>query len=440
MQEKMEVQYMVVSFSHKNVDIATREKLSFSQEEIVPFLQEINVCDSIRESILLCTCNRVELYVSMIDKKRAREHIYECFCTHKNIALEDIKNIALMRLNQYAIYHIFSVASSLDSLVIGETQITGQLKLAYKLAFENALCAKDMTRLMHFAFKCAASVRKETDISAHSVSVASTAVRMAEQKLALCDKTLENLPVLVIGSGEMGRLACKHLQNANAQITLVSRTKENARKLALELDSSINIESWEHLEQLLGQYEVLFSATSAPNCIIQSKMVQVSQKQRWWFDLALPRDIEIIQMENLHIFCVDDLEEIVQEHKNAREDSAKKAQKILERYSVEFFKWLQTLGIDPIIKHIRYLAKQSALKELDRAVKKGFLPASYQQNVEKILHGAFNTFLHQPTIRLKQASENPQGDPIIEAMKNVFDISDDVVMLNGYKCEKDTIF
>ena len=123
---------------------------------------------------------------------------------------------------------------------------------------------------------------------------------------------------------------------------------------------------------------------------------------------------------------------------NLRDESAKEAHKILESYTRDFFTWLQTLSVEPVIKHIRYLAKQSSLKELDRAIKKGFLPEKYRQNVEKILHGAFNSFLHNPTMRLRQASESHQGDPIIEAMKSMFDIGDEVVMLSNYKCEKDT--
>lgn len=441
MQEKMQMQYMVVSFSHKKVDIAMREKLSVKEEKIVPFLHEINACDAIRESVLLCTCNRVELYVGMHDRKSAREHIFECFAKSSTLPVEQVREIALLRLNEYAIYHIFGVASSLDSLVVGETQITGQLKSAYKLAFDNALCAKDMTRLMHFAFKCAASVRKETDISANSVSIASTAVFMAHKKLCEDLQYIESLPVLVIGSGEMGRLVCKHLLNMKAKITLVSRTLYNAKALSGELGADkIHIESYENLPQLVNAFPLLFSATSAQGYIITKDMIVSNKERRYFFDLALPRDIESLNDENVSVFCVDDLQEVVQEHKNAREESAKEAHKIVERFTSNFFTWLQTLSVEPVIKHIRFLAKQSALKELDRAVKKGFLPEEYRDNVEKILHNAFNTFLHQPTMRLRQASESHHGDPVIEVMKSMFDINDEIIMLNGYKCEKDTTF
>lgn len=441
MEEKVQMEYMVVSFSHKNVEIDMRERLSIKESEMLPFLREITHNEAISECILLCTCNRVEFYVSVHDKKRALAHIYQTLSAFKGIDVAHLEQIAVVRLNEYAIYHIFGVASSLDSLVVGETQITGQLKNAYKFAFDNGFCSKDMTRLMHFAFKCAASIRQQTNISSHSVSVASTAVYMAEQTLQKQGKTLAALPVLVVGSGEMGRLVCKHLLNTKAHIMLISRTQSHAKALADELNTKdIHIESWERLEQILNDFAVIFSATSAPKCVISAPMVQERNFPRWWFDLALPRDIESIQHKNVQIFCVDDLQEVVQEHKDARQESAKEAHRILEGFVVEFFTWLQTLSIEPVIKHIRFLAKQSCLKELDRAIKKGFIPSEYRSNVEKILHGAFNTFLHNPTMRLRQASETPQGDPIIEAMKSMFDINDEIVMLNNFKCEKDTTF
>lgn len=239
----------------------------------------------------------------------------------------------------------------------------------------------------------------------------------------------------------MGRLVCKHLLNMKAHITLISRTQKNAQSLSAELNTSqICVESYEKLPQLLGQFSLIFSATSAQGYVITKDMITPSQNMQWFFDIALPRDIESISYENVHIFCVDDLQEVVQEHREAREESAKNAHKIVEEFTSHFFTWLQTLSVEPVIKHIRYLAKESSIKELDRAVKKGFLPVEYRDNVEKILHGAFNNFLHQPTMRLRQASETHHGDPIIEAMKSMFDISDEIVMLNGYKCEKDTTF
>nr|QGT50369.1 glutamyl-tRNA reductase [uncultured Helicobacter sp.] len=443
MNERIQTQFMVMSFSHKNAAIDIREKLNFATEQIVPFLQKICASEAIKEAILLCTCNRVEIYTSILDRRMARDHIYQCLTQEKQISLESLQDIVHIYLNQYAIYHIFCVASSLDSLVVGETQITGQLKVAYKLSYDHALCSKDMTRLMHFAFKCAAHVRAHTDISSNSVSVASAAVNMAEQKLQEKGESLDSVEVLLIGSGEMGRLVAKHLSNHQAKITLLNRSEHNAQNLAQEIKANmpaypIVVKPYEILRESLKTHRVVFVATTAKDYVIKSDMIVPHHDRRLYFDLSVPRNIETMAIPHTEIYSVDDLQEIVDQNKTSRQESAKVGLKIVDQFTADFFKWLQTLSIDPIIKQMRYLAKQSAMKELERAIKKGYLPQEYEKNVEKILHGAFNTFLHQPTMRLRQASENPQGDPIIEATKNIFDISDDVVMLNGYKCEKDT--
>lgn len=442
MSEKIQVQYMVMSFSYKSADITLREALSFESEEGLRFLREVNACEGVCESVLLSTCNRTEIYLSAVDTKAAKAHIFSTLARLKSLELENLKAHCNFYVNQGAIYHTFCVASSLDSLVLGETQITGQLKSAYKLAFDNALCGKDMTRLMHFAFKCAASVRQQTEISSQSVSVASACVELADSKLEERGESLKGRRVLVIGSGEMGRLVCKHLQPYNAAITLLNRNQARAQNLIAELESpctpTIAYAPLGLLEQILGDYDVIFSATGANGYIIPQSLVGKYVESTLYFDLALPRDIE--PTDGAQIFCVDDLEQIVSSHRQAREQSATLARKVVEGFVLEFFRWIQTLSIDPVIKQMRQLAKDSALRELERAIKKGYIPESYRHNVEKILHGAFNTFLHKPTMRLRQASENPQGDPVIEALKSIFDISDEVVMLHSYKCERDTTF
>ena len=346
MNEKIQTQFMVVSFSHKNTTIDLREKLNFDKDQIVPFLQKICASEAIREAILLSTCNRVEIYASILDRRIARKHIYQCLSEEKHIPIQEIQNLCDIRLNQYAIYHIFCVASSLDSLVVGETQITGQLKVAYKLSFDHALCSKDMTRLMHFAFKCAANVRMHTDISSTSVSVASAAVNMAAQKLQEKGESLDSKEVLVIGSGEMGRLTLKHLLNYRTKITLLSRHIQHAQALAQELQCgcpghSIEVKPYNELEKYLMDYRVLFTATSAKHCIITADMIKLSKQERLWFDLAVPRDIESITMPHLSIYGVDDLQEIVEQNKSFRQESAKVGLKIVEKFTADFFRWLK---------------------------------------------------------------------------------------------------
>ncbi len=443
MQEQREIQYIVVSFSHKHIDIALREKLAFGDEEKLAFLRALCEHSAIKEAMLLSTCNRVEVYASVLEAKAAREYILENLQKFKHIPTEQLRELADIRLNQYAIYHTFSVASSLDSLVVGETQITGQLKDAYRFAYENLLCGKDLTRLVHYAFKCAAQVRNSVDISSSHTSVAGAAIHMLMLRFKECGESLDSKHIVVLGAGEMGVLALKHLAKHNVRLTLINRNLQNAKEalanLAQEIGRKIELAPFGDLQALIDRADVLVSATGAPHSVINAEMIRPSVHKRVWFDLAVPRDIEEVQVENLEIYRIDDLQVLIARNKLQREENAKDGYKIVEQCTQEFFKWLQTLSVDPIIKHMRALAKDSSLKELDRAVKKGFLPSEYRQNVEKILHNAFNTFLHKPTMRIKEAGESINSDPIIEAVKSIFDINDEIVMLNPYKCEEHLI-
>lgn len=442
-------QFMSMSFSHKNTDIALREKLNFDNSQIVPFLQKLKECSDIKEAILLATCNRVEIYLSVFERRAARDFVFSALSEFKGVESKKLREICDIALNQGAIYHIFCVSSSLDSVVVGETQITGQLKVAYKIAFDNMICGKDMTRLMHYAFKCAAAVRQQTGISSSSISVASAALNFAYQNLQSKNISTESKNILIIGCGEMGRLSAKHAITKGANITLVNRHIDKANNLYNEIKeectkiySNIKVEEFKNLANFINDFDIVVVATSSNSPIITQELLEKKENFRIFLDLSIPRNIATnldSQVLNLSVFCVDDLSKIVESNKAKRESSAKLALKIIEQFSVDFFKWLQTLGIDPVIKQMRALAKQSCMKEIDRAIKKGFIPKEYEKSLEKILHGAFNTFLHNPTMRLKAAGENAYGDPIIEAIKNIFDISDDIVMLEGYKCEKDNI-
>jgi glutamyl-tRNA reductase len=165
-------------------------------------------------------------------------------------------------------------------------------------------------------------------------------------------------------------------------------------------------------------------------------MIEDVSFKRYFFDIAVPRDIEIDENDKISVYAVDDLEEIVTANLALREQQAKIAYSIVGNSTVEFFKWLQTLSVDPIIKQLRDKAKECSLKEIERAIKKGNLPLEYKENVEKILHYAFNSFLHHPTKTLKEVAEKPEADTIVQSIQEVFDINEDVTKrINMYKCE-----
>lgn len=426
------MQYLVVSFSHKNTDIATREKLSLNQERVrLRVYEDLIKKDSINELIILSTCNRVEIIASVKDPFKATDIILNELSIISQINLDELEGRADVYEDNGAIHHIFSVASALDSLVIGETQIAGQLKMAFKEAFEKGYASVKLSRVMHFAFKCAAEVRNSTDISRNPVSIASAAVALAKDILG----NLGGYTALVLGAGEMGKLAAKHLLTNGCNVILIGRDLEKTKNIAKELGEGVRAESNENLKSLINRYRLFFTATSSKEPVVTRYMVEKKDFKRYWFDMAVPRDIEEFEFENIELFVVDDLKEIVNKNLALRESQAREAYKIVGRYTKEFFKWLQTLSIDPIIKAIREKARDVSISEINKALKKGYIPKEFEEEVAKIVHNAFNRFLHQPTKNLKSVADNPSGDTIIESVKFIFNLNGEEYQLNKYKCE-----
>ncbi len=425
--------YLTLSFTHKNTDIEIREKLAFnSDEKSEDFQKKLVNFNSINESIILSTCNRVEIILSVSSCEDAIEYVFKELSRFSGISLEELEGRGDIYEDNGAIHHLFSVISSLDSLVIGETQIVGQLKDAYRFSYERGFCDQKLSRAMHHAFKCAAAVRSSTDISKSPISVSSVAVAKAKEIFG----NLGGFTSLLVGAGEMSELAAKHLIAQGVNVIIINRSIDRAEELAERLGDMATVASYSKLPELINRYRLLFSATGAPHTVITKDMVEEVDFERYWFDIAVPRDIEELDMKNLHIFAVDDLKEIVTKNLAQREEEAKTAYSIVGKATVEFFKWLQTLSVDPIIKEMREKAKECSLRELNRAVKKGYIDEAYSDEVMSILHHAFNAFLHTPTKNLKAVAEKAEADTIVQAVQYIFDINEESSKkLNIYKCE-----
>lgn len=431
-----DLHYATLGFNHHKTPIELREKLAFCGEaEISKFLRTLLEDSShlISEVLLISTCNRTEFFFFTQDFDSSCQLILEALSKTKNLPLEQLKSVAQAYYSTEAIHHIFAVASSLDSAVIGETQIAGQLKDAYRFAYENHFCAKEMTRVTHFAFKTAAKVRRQTQISSNAISVASVAAQKAR---SLQQEYNKDPRALVVGSGEMGMLAAKHLIGDGFCVCILSRDPSRIEWK----HQNLTLDSLENLDRILENYPIVISATGALGSIINEDSLRYLKRdgKRFYFDLAVPRDIEISQKKSLElgieIFSVDDLKLVSEQNLVQRQESLSKAYQIVGLATMEFVQWLQTLGIEPLIKNIRELAKNASSKEIDRAIKKGYIPKEMQFHVEKILHQAFNVFLHKPTQVLREHSTRQESDIIIESMKTIFGI-DEGVLINAYQCE-----
>lgn len=425
--------YLTISFTHKNTEIKVREKLSFvNEEKRVNFIEKLQDKKCINETIILSTCNRVEIVASASECDQAIECIFTELSIISNVPKEELQSRADIYEDNGAIHHLFSVAASLDSLVIGETQIVGQLKDAFKFSTDAGYCGQKLSRAMHHMFRCAASVRASTEISKNPISVSSVAVSQAKDLIG----DLKGCTAVLVGAGEMSALAAKHLISSGVKVIIVSMRLVKAEELAEELGECASAQPLSMLKELLNKHNLLFSATSAPHHVITKSMVESRDFERYWFDIAVPRDIEDFTMDGVNIYAVDDLEEIVTKNLALREDEAKVAFTIVGRATMEFFKWLQTLSIDPIIKELRDKARVCSENELERAIKKGYIPAEHKESIQKILHSAFNAFLHTPTKNLKEFAEKPESDVLVQSIQQIFDMDEEEIKrINTYKCE-----
>jgi len=407
--------YIVVSFNYKNSDVVQRGKLAILPDYYNEFRQY-------GEVIIVSTCNRIEILM---------------FAELLNPILTKITQLtgveasnAFIYKGKEAIRHIFNVLSGLDSMVLGETQITGQYKEAFLKAYEEEGVKKNLSRLMHYGFRVAKRVRNETEISAKPVSVASISVKKAKEVIG----DLGGYSAVVVGAGDTSRIICKHLEKQGVNIVLLNRTYENAIALKEEIhDVNVDVHSIEKLPKFINQYRLLFTATSSNDAIITREMIEDKSFRRYWFDLAIPSDICEVENENIILYRVDDLRDISEENLKSKENEKQKALNIVEEMVEEYLVFLQTSEINPILKELRNKAEEISQDVIQNAIKKKYIKSEDKKAIEKLVHTAFKRFLHNPTITLKQNANEPQIDMLLSSIKKLFKIDDNLLDIN--KCE-----
>ena len=299
----------------------------------------------------------------------------------------------------------------MDSLVVGETQIAGQLKDAFRFAYDNGYCGQKLSRAMHYAFRCAAEIRNLTNISSKPVSIASVAVTKLRDVL----NDLEGKKALVIGVGEMSEITAKHLISNGVEVHIINRTREHAEQLAISCGAKVK--DFNDLAKLVNEYEILFTATSSKDPIITDEIIKSCDFNRYWFDMALPRDISFSHGENINLFVIDDLKSIVSENITLREDEAKRSYAIIGRQTMQFYEWLRTLSVEPLIKEIYEHAQTAAQKETERVISHGYIPKEYEKEILKMNQQVLKRFLHEITHKIRQISGESNADTMIESIK-----------------------
>jgi len=425
--------YQVISFNHKNCEQVAREKLAFAtDDEKRVMLSKLTGFDFIQEAYIVSTCNRMEIVLSTKDAFSSYHAVLGLLSLKSGLSFYELKGMDGRYDEAEAISHIFSVVSSLESIVIGESQITGQVKDAFRFSFQNKTAGRDLNRVISYAVKCAAEVRNVTNISKHPISIASVAVTKAHQ---IYGANISGMTGVIVGAGEMGIIAAKNLLRLDCDVLLLGREKEKIAAIAKKLGDNVRFDTMDNFHKHLNRYRLLFSATSSKETVIKSSMIENRDLDRVWFDMAIPRDIEEMELEKLQLFRIDDLKAISKENYDLKEEQATRAVDIIEKYKDEFYKWLRKLSIEPVIKEMRLQATSAIEKELERAIKKKFVPREYRENIEKMAEQMFNRFLHDATQNLRQCSSESNSTKRVDAIKDIFKISTDNVDLSKYKKE-----
>lgn len=425
--------YQVVSFNHKNCEQIAREKLAFAtDDEKRAMLSKLTGFDFIQEVYIVSTCNRMEIVVSTKDAFSSYHAVLGLLSLKSGLSFYELKGMDGRYDEAEAISHIFSVVSSLESIVIGESQITGQVKDAFRFSFQNGTAGRELNRVISYAVKCAAEVRNVTNISKHPISIASVAVTQAHQ---IYGANISGMTGVIVGAGEMGIIAAKNLLRLDCDVLLLGRDKDKIEAIAKGLGDNVRFDTMDNFHKYLNRYRLLFSATSSKETVIKPSMIENRDLDRVWFDMAIPRDIEEMKLEKLQLFRIDDLKAISKENYALKEEQATRAVDIVEKYKDEFYKWLRKLSIEPVIKEMRLQAKFAINKELERAIKKKFVPREYRENIEKMAEQMFNRFLHDATQNLRQCSSESSSTKRVDAIKDIFKISTENVDLSKYKKE-----
>jgi glutamyl-tRNA reductase len=425
--------YQVVSFNHKNCEQIAREKLAFStDDEKKSMLFKLTGFDFIEEAYIVSTCNRVEIVVATKDAFSSYHAILGLLSLRSGLSFYELKGMDGRYDDGEAILHIFSVVSSLESIVIGESQITGQVKDAYRFSFQNQTANRKLNRVISYALKCAAEVRNVTNISKHPLSIPSVAVTQAHK---IYGDNISGMTAVIIGAGEMGLIAAKNLLRLDCDVLLLGRDREKVERIAKELGANVRSDTMESLHKYLNRYRLLFSATSSKDTIIKPSMVESDNLDRVWFDMAIPRDIDDMQLKKLQLFRIDDLKAISKENYSLKEEQAKLAVDIVEKYKAEFYKWLRALSIEPVIKDMRLQVKDAIESELNRAIDKRFVPQEYRANMQKMAEQMFNRFLHDATQNLRRCSSESNSTKRVDAIKDIFAITVDDKNVKQYKTE-----
>lgn len=410
---------ITLGINHKTAPLDLRERLAFTPQTLPEALLSLKKLKHVSEASILSTCNRTEIYcVTTEDNDQA---IIQWFSKFHGVDANKIKEHLYLHAHEETIRHAMEVVCGLDSMVLGEPQITGQMKDAYALANENGTIGLLLGKLFQRAFAVSKQVRTDTDIGSNPVSVAFAAVSLAKQIFG----DLKQTTVLLVGAGETIELTTRHLYAQGVRnIIIANRSVERAQKLADEFDGeAINLQ---HIGTHLHRSDIVIASTASPLPIIGKGTVERALKQRkrepiFMVDLAVPRDIEpeVNELDDIYLYSVDDLQSVIEENMENRQQAALQAHEIINVQVENFLDWQRSLGAVDVIAQIRQHTQNISNDVLNKAKKQLASGQNAEEVLDYLAHTITNKFLHQPSTYLRQASQDDRDD-ILNLAQNLF--------------------
>jgi glutamyl-tRNA reductase len=411
------MQVITVGVSHKTAPVEVRERLALLPEELPPALEALGRL--MPEGAILTTCNRTEVYAITEDARQA-EALAAFLASVHGLDLDALRPSLYRYEQEQAVQHLFSVACGIDSMILGETEIMGQVRGALVAASEAERVSKTLSRLFHHALRTGRRARVETAISRHGLSVSYAAVQMARQVFG----GLERCRVLVISAGEAGKLTAKTLRDSGAaEVGVANRTRPRAAALAQELGG--RVVEFEAIGPALADFDIVISATASARYVLPADLVARAMERRagrplCLIDIAVPRDVdpESRKIPGVYLYDIDDLEAVTLASRAEREREVAKVEVIVAEETARFMAWLQGLHAVPVIKALRQRAEALRVRELEKALGRlQDLSPEERAQVEALSHAITRKLLHDPIVALKKTGK---GKGHIEAARELF--------------------
>jgi glutamyl-tRNA reductase len=415
------MQLIALGLSYKSAPLALLEKVAFPHAFLSEALKQLLEQTPLLEAAIVSTCHRTEIYgVAANDARGVPESVIRFFSRVHRVPETELRPHMRCYENQEAVVHLFAVAAGLESMVLGEPQVLGQVREAYGEALGCGTTGKILSRLFRTAVRVGKRARTETAICRTPLSISSLAVSLAEQVLGC----LEGKRALVVGAGEMSATAAGLLRKRGVdELDVVSRTQERAFHLASTLEGRAL--AWEDLSAVLRRVDLVISSTAAPHPVLRAETIRAAMSGRHrplvLIDIAVPRDIEpeAGQIPNVHLFNMEGLQAVVEKNLKERTREIPAVEVILKSEADEFVSWFRTLKAVPTLRALRDRAESIRSRELERAFQKlGSLSERERQIIEQLSCRIVTKLLHQPTVRLKRLAD--RSDSLEEAARELF--------------------